>query len=233
MKLVLAVVLGTLGLFAFIGQANKIDLSRDGLHNTVIERAKSRYWDSDLEDVLAMLTYEERTLVYEFMKEYHSVYVDYYQGEITIGDAIFYQKLTGKLPVQQSKELALNDIIRKQLEEIESLKAQSKHYQIAYENALNAQAPSQPQVIFIPTNTDQKNSTVMGRDETPPTAKKHDKTSVYRSYGVYELEEQLRRARLLDRQDPKWSEYQTDSPRTQEVRLMLLEAREAADRSMR
>ena len=233
MKLVLVVLLGIFGLFYVIGQENKIDLTEEDLHDTVIERATSRYWDSDVKDQLDRLIYEERTLVYEFMEEYHDVYIDYYQGEITFGDAIFYQKLTSDLPVQQSKELALRDTVQKQSEIIESLKAQSEHYQKAYENALRAQTSDQPRTIFLQPNTNPAPSHTSQREEASPVAKKIDKKAVYRSYGVYELEEQLRRSRALDRQDPKWDMYQTDSPHTQEIRRMLLEAREAADRSMR
>lgn len=233
MKIVLAVISGILVLFYFVGQGSKVNLSQEQIRDTTIERATSRYWDSDIEDELAMLTYEDRTLVYEFMAAYHNNYVDFYQGKITFRDAIFYQKLTGNIPIQDSRVLALDNTIQKQYKEIEALKAEKNYYRQAYENAKKAQQVSQPQVVFVQPNNELTNSSKLYQDKATPKPKRIDKESVYRNYGVYDLEEQLRRARLLDLQDPKWKLYQTDSPRTQEIRRLLLEAREAADRSMR
>src|SRR5690554_4340197 len=195
MKIVLVVISGVLALFYFVGQGNKVNLSQQQIHNTIIERATSRYWDSDIEDELAMLTYEDRTLVYTFMETYHSNYVDFYQGTITFGDAIFYQKLTGNTPVQDSKTLALDDIIQKQYEEIESLKTEKNYYQQAYENAKKDQQASPPKVVFVQPKNDLTDSRKPYRDEVTPKPKKIDKTSIYRNYGVYELEAQLKRAR--------------------------------------
>ena len=157
-------------------------------------------------------------LVYKFMTEYHSVYFNTYQGEITFGDAIFYQRLTGGIPVQQSKEQALLETIERQKEEIDNLRLQNENYQAAIsDQRLNQSTATFPQVRNLP----QKELKVV------------DKTAVYRTYGVYALEEQLKKSQALDRQDPEWKNYQTDSPHTQKIRRLLLEAREAADRSMR
>lgn len=224
MRLIAVIILLLVGMF-FLFEHGGSDVENKDIYNSLIVSPTSRYWDTDIKEELNSLTYEDRALVYEFMKQYHKLYINYYRGPIKLGDAIFYQKLTGNIPIQKSAEISLMDDVREKDSLIASLKSENEYYRREYEAAVrkisSTQTPSSSVQSRITPSRDQVSS-----------ANIIDKESVYRKYGVYELEKQLKAAQALDRKDPDWAKYQTDSPHTERIRRLLMEAREAADRSM-
>lgn len=234
MRNLIFICMGLVLLFVFFGRLNRDSSADVNIYSIVISNASSRYWNHYAKDELDRLSYEERVLVYEFMEKYHMKYIEHYDGPITFGDAIFYQKLTDGIADDGSKDIAIENAIKIKDDEINRLRSQLINLQRLHELALeNISKQASMPVTQSNINAQITERPASGNNTIPQSSVRVDRDAVYRRYGVFELEEQLRKSQSLDRQDPQWRLYQTDSPHTQEIRRLLLEARQAADNSMR
>lgn len=186
----------------------------------ILPKYPSRYWEEELKHEIAALKSDERDLLEKFMLRHVKTSSTIDQVPIpdgaTIKHAIFAQKIVDMITLQQEVETnVLRELIRKQEGEIAVLKKETPRRD---EVALNSTSAARQQ------NPNMSTEYANGYNQA--------KQNALISYGVPELERQLQISMQKDRADPRWAEFQTDSPVTASIRSRLIAARRAADQSV-
>jgi type IV pilus biogenesis protein CpaD/CtpE len=194
--------------------------ARSEPYHQLLPQYPSRYWENELSETIAKLAPDERDLLLRFMERHIKTSPTAIQLPIpsgaTIGNAIIAQRIIEIVEAQQEEEIAsLRQTIEKKEFEINQLREEVRR-----SNAIASAATRQIQATPDPSSSQQ---------DTHQYAKALEAALV--RYNVPELERQLAISMKKDREDPRWQEFQTDSPITAAIRAQLLVARRSAEQA--
>jgi hypothetical protein len=201
-------------------QSTRSQEIRAELSDKAIPKYPSRYWEEELRKEISTLTPDERSLLEKFMSRHVKRSLTMEQVPVpdgaTIKQAIFAERIVDMVSQQREGEIsALRELVRKQEAEIAALKDTMRPRD---ELAVNSAGGVRQQSSSVPVEQ------VSGYDR--------DRQAALINYGVLELEKQLQISMEKDRADPRWAEFQTDSPVTASIRSRLIAARLAAEHSV-
>lgn len=190
------------------------------VHDLALPVYPSRYWEDEFRDSMEKLSLGERRLLRAYMEQHVKTSGSVVQIPVpdgaTIGKAIFAQLTIERIGAGPNAELdSLRETIEMKDRELSRLRQEVRSL------APSGTGCPPPQIghdahIAPATRTSQNDRS---REE-----------ALIR-FGVPELERQLTISMQKDRQDPRWHEFQTDSPVTASIRAQLIEARRAAEHS--
>lgn len=203
--------------------------------DTVLPKNTSRYWQAEMKQVMEKLQPEEQELLAKFMNrhvptvESGGVAFPIADGT-TIKQAIAEQKffdavetkqkagaaaLMEKIQKQEAEAVALNEALRQQTAEVLEIKESIRQQEAKDRYSANSTTQHEANVAVQDAN-----------------AYNRIKQQAMLDYGVPDLEQQLQIAMQKDKQDPRWLEFQSDSPETAKIRSRLLAAKVAAEQSI-
>lgn len=229
MHQLLASTLGILAAVTLASGCSRQDKDSEGIKeqqihaepfDQVLPKYPSRYWQEGLKNEMAALQPDERVLLEKFISRHIKTSPTTEQVPVpdgtTLKQAIFAQRIVDTVTERQDAEIAaLRELSQKQEGELLALRGIADiRRDDAVKNSISA---TKPQNVSVPA------------EDVTAHAKARQDALI--NYGVPELEAQLRISMQKDRSDPRWQEFQSDSPVTADIRIRLMVARRAVDQS--